>query len=498
MNEKKPWPEVLIGLMLLFALGCAVLAIHAGDKKAYHWGPRILEQSAAGDVWFVYDQELLIARPDGALRHRVSLSALGLPGPVNAIVPLPSSDGDTRMLVGVVKHPEWLIMDSKGRVIDRLKPQGIDVPFHETFHLAAAPDGRIAMSTGGDHRVLLFDTQGQFLAQTTPGLLRFANGLWYENGQWWVVDTNHRQVRVLNGATLKPESALTAPYSGGYRVPALARRSKADSGAITLSIMQNNMQHGVVMDVSQSGELLRTYHSPAKHPQPADFLWLGNELLITESDGFSLHLFDQSGGHLKTWGDKNIQSVLKEAHRERVMWGKIVLGAQAGAIVMGLLAIIAYFGWKRLQQRVPEHAQSDMHSRLGTPRLSRWEEFVASMILFWPLYLAILTMFALLKGLGPFLMGPLATFLKQLPASWLNPALFGLLISMMVALTGLVVLTARIVQKRMKQPRFEALLSARASGGSSAPKQHRRRLNPLSLRKRWSWFEAAGFSLPLT
>ena len=311
MNEKKPWPEVLIGLMLLFALGCAVLAIHAGDKKAYHWGPRILEQSAAGDVWFVYDQELLIARPDGALRHRVSLSALGLPGPVNAIVPLPSSDGDTRMLVGVVKHPEWLIMDSKGRVIDRLKPQGIDVPFHETFHLAAAPDGRIAMSTGGDHRVLLFDTQGQFLAQTTPGLLRFANGLWYENGQWWVVDTNHRQVRVLNGATLKPESALTAPYSGGYRVPALARRSKADSGAITLSIMQNNMQHGVVMDVSQSGELLRTYHSPAKHPQPADFLWLGNELLITESDGFSLHLFDQSGGHLKTWGDKNIQSVLK-------------------------------------------------------------------------------------------------------------------------------------------------------------------------------------------
>lgn len=462
MNKKKRWPEVLIGLMLLLALGCAALAIQAGNKKANHWGPRLLEQSAAGEVWFVYDQELLIAGPDGALRHRVSLSALGLPGPVNAIVPLPSPDGGIRMLVGVIKHPEWLVMDGEGKVIERLKPHGIDVPFHETFHLAAAPDGRIAMSTGGDHRVLLFDAQGQYLAQTTPGLLRFANGLWYENGQWWVVDTNHRQVRVLNGATLKPESVVAAPYSSGYRFPALARRSKVDSGTITLSIMQNDMQHGVVMDVSQSGELLRTYHSPAKHPQPADFLWLGNELLITESDGFALHLFDQSGGHLKTWGDKNIQSVLKEAHRERVIWGKILLSAQAGAIVMGLLAIIAYFGWKRLQQLVPEHAQSDIHSRLGTPSLSRWDEFVASMILFWPLYLAILAMFALLKGLGPFLMGPLTTFLKQLPASWLNPALFGLLISMTVALTGLVVLTARIVQKRMKQPRFEALLSARA------------------------------------
>ncbi|MDP1682050.1 MAG: hypothetical protein Q8L39_09790 [Burkholderiales bacterium] len=462
MNEKKRWPEILIGLMLLLALACAVLAIHAGDKKAHHWGPRILEQSAAGDVWFVYDQELLIARPDGALRHRVSLSSLGLPGPVNAIVPLPSPDGGTRMLVGVIKHPEWLVMDSEGKVIERLKPYGIDVPFHETFHLAAAPDGRIAMSTGGDHRVLLFDAQGQYLTQTTPGLLRFANGLWYENGQWWVVDTNHRQVRALNGATLKPESALTAPYSGGYRVPALARRSKTERGTITLSVMQNNMQHGMVMDINQSGELLRTYRSPAKHPQPADFLWLGNELLVTESDGFALHLFDQTGGYLKTWGDKNIQSALKQAHRERVLWGKVLLGAQVGAIVLGLLAIIAYFGWKRLQQLVPEHAQSDMRSRLGTPSLSRGDEFVASMILFWPLYLAILTMFALLKGLGPFLMGPLTTFLKQLPASWLTPALFGLLISMTVVLTGLVVLTARIVQKRMKQPRFEAVLSARA------------------------------------
>jgi len=267
-------------------------------------------------------------------------------------------------------------------------------------------------------------------------------------------------VRVLNGATLKPESALTAPYSGGYRVPALARRSKADSGTITLSIMQNDMQHGVVMDVSQSGELLRTYRSPAKHPQPADFLWLGNELLVTESDGFSLHLFDQSGGHLKTWGDKNIQSVLKEAHRERVMWGKIVLGAQAGAIVLGLLAIIAYFGWKRLQQLVPEHTQSDMHPRLGTPSLSRWDEFVAYMALFWPLYLAILPLFALLESLDS-LMLPLTAFLKQLPASWLIPVLGGLLIAMTVILTGLVVLSARIMQKRMKQPRFEAVLATR-------------------------------------
>ena len=465
MNAKKRWPEVLIGLMLVLALGCAALAIHAGAQKANHWGPRILEQSAAGDVWFVYDQTLLIARPDGVLRHRVSLAALSLPGPVNAIVPLPSPDGSTRMLVGVIKHPEWLVMNGEGKIIERLSPTGVDVPFHETFHLAAAPDGRIAMSTGGDHRVLLFDVRGKYLAQTAPGLLRFANGLWYENAQWWVVDTNHRQVRILNGATLKPESTVATPYAGGNRFPSLARRSKVERGAITLSVMKNNMQHGLVMDINQSGELLRTYRTPTKRPQPADFLWLENELLVTESDGFALHLFDQSGGFLKTWGDKNIQSALQEAYREQVLWGELLLGAQVGAVSLGLLAIFAYFWWKRLQQRLPEHNQSNMRPGLGTPSVSRWEELVATLLLFWPFYLTILLLIVLLEILGPRMrvfIGLLTAALQQLPTAWLMPVLSGLLIAITVAAMGLVVLTIRIVHKRMKQPRFEAVLSARA------------------------------------
>ena len=461
MSGKKRWPDILIGLMLLLALGCAALAIVAGDKKARQWGPRILEQSAIGDVWFVYNQELLIARPDGTLLHRVSLSALKLPGPVNAIVPLASRDGEARMLVGVIKHPEWLIMNSEGVVIERLKPHGSDVPFNETFHLAAAPDGRIAMSTGGDHRVLLFDAQGKFLEQTTPGLLRFANGLWYENGQWWVVNTNHRQDRILNGTTLKPELVLTVPYSGGYKIPALGRRSKAERDTITLSVMRNDMQHGIVVDINRSGELVRTYRSPAKHPQPADFLWLGNELLVTENDGFALHLFDQGGGHLKTWGDNNIQSALKQAHRERLLWGSVLLSAQAGSIILGLVAIIAYFGWKQFQQHVPELAQSDSRLQLTTPSLSRWDEFIAYIILFWPLYLAMLPLLALLWGLD-LLVIPLATFLKQLSASWLIPVLGASLVLIAVALTGLVVFTVRFMQQRMNLPRFEAALAARA------------------------------------
>lgn len=465
MNKKKRWPEVLIGVTLVLVLGFAALAIHAGAQKANHWGPRILENSAAGDVWFVYDQTLLIARPDGQLLHRISLAALSLPGPVNAVVPLPSTDGSARMLVGVINHPEWLIMNGEGKVIERLSPAGVDVPFHETFHLAAAPDGSIAMSTGGDHRVLLFNAQGKYLAQTTPGLLRFANGLWYENEQWWVVDTNHRQVRILNGTTLKLESAVAAPYVGGYTFPSLARRSKVERGTITLSVMKNNMQHGLVMDIDQSGKLLRTYRTPAKRPQPADFLWLENELLVTESDGFALHLFDKSGGHLKTWGDKNIQSALSEAYGERLLWGKILLGAQVSAVSLGLLAIFSYFWWQHLQQRLPECSQSDMRSRLGTPSLSRWTTLIMTLLLFWPLCLAILSLIVLLEILGPRMpvfIGPLAAALRQLPSAWLMPVLGGLVLAITAAGMGLVVLTTKTVHKRMKQPRFEAVLSARA------------------------------------
>lgn len=460
MNNKRR-AEVLIGLILLLAMGCAALAFYAGDRKARHWGPRMLEQAASGEVWLVLDRDLFIASPAGVLRRQVPLADLNLPGPVNAIAPLPAPEGETRMLVGVIKSPEWLVMDGDGQVVERIVPSGVDVPFYETFHLAAAPDGRIAMGTGGDHRVLLFDARGKYLAQSEPGLFRFANGLWYENGQWWVVDTNHHRVSSLNGETLKLESSVPVPAVGGAYWPSLARRGKGVADSITVSVMRNGMQYGVVLDMSSSGKLLHEYRSQADNPQPTDFIWLDKHLLIAESDDYSLQLFDQGGKHLGSWGDANIIAALKDARGQRRLWSKVLLGAQAGAFVLGVLGVIGYFAWKRREESVPGTLPDDVFPRLATPWLSKKDELLEGFKLFWPLILLILGIAVIPQVLFLMVLHFAGGLKAAIHSTWFMPALVVVGVAFVAVIFWIAISASKIMRRRVHAPRFEAVLSSR-------------------------------------
>lgn len=456
MNHKR-WPEMVIGLMLLLSMGCAGLALYAGDRKAEHWGPRMLERAPSGEVWLVLDRELLIASPAGALRRRVPLSEM--PGPVNALVALPGDENQIRMLTGAINLPAWLVMDGDGQVVERITPSGTDVPFYETFHLAAAPDGRIAMGTGGDHRVLLFDAKGKYLAQSEPGAFRFANGLWFENGQWWVVDTNHRQIRILNGETLKAEASVPVPAVDGARWPSLARRGK--DGAITVTEMRTEMQYGVVFDMSGSGQVLRQFRSQAENPQPMDILWLDEQLLMADSDDFSLQLFDKKGRFLKRWGDDAISAALRTARDDSLWWSRTLLGAQTGAAILGLLALIGYFNWKRRAESVPEDSGDRAFRRLGTPCLSEKDAVVEQLKLFLPLILLVSGVVIFSQALILFA-APLAGGLKaMINASWFVPALWAGRVIFIAVIAWIAFSMYKLMRQRMQEPRFEAALSSR-------------------------------------
>lgn len=460
MNSKR-LAEMLVGLILLLAIGCAALAIYAGDRKAHHWGPRILEQAQSGEVWLVIDQDLFIASPDGVMRRHVPLAALNLPGPVNAIVPLPDGEGQARMLIGVINLPQWLVMDGDGRVVDRITPSGVDMPFSETFHLAVSPDGRIAMSSGGDHSVLLFDARGKFLARSESGLFRFANGLWFESGQWFVVDTNHHQVRRLNGETMKPEDIVPVPALGSAYWPALARRGKGGEDSITVSEMQNGMQYGSILEMSSSGKLLHEYRSQAAAPQPTDFLWLEERLLMADSDDFSLQIFDKGGKHLGSWGDAQIVGALGETHGQRRWWSNILLAAQAGALVLGMLAITGYFSWKRREAVVPAIPRDEERTCLGTPCVGKKDEFLGKIRLFWPLLLLI----AGIVMIPQILILSLVIFAGGLKAAlavpWVATAFLAAGVLLAVLLVWLAFTANKVMRKRVHEPRFEAVLSSR-------------------------------------
>lgn len=448
-------PEILIALMLLASMVFAGLAIHAGERRAQSWGPRALALAPDGNVWLINDRQLLIAAADGTLKRQVDLAQMGLPGPVNSLAPLPNGGDGIRMLAGVIDSPEWLVLDGEGRVADRFRPQGAGDAIHHTFHLGTAADGRIAMATSGDHRVLLFDPKGQRLAESPAGLFRYANGIWHEDDAWWVVDTNHGKVQKLNGQSLASEGSIRVPSVGSARFPALARRSPA--GAITLTEMHNDMTRGVVIDVSPDGTLLREYRSRAEAPEPVDLLWLGNELLLIDRDDYSLQLFDAEGSFLRNWGGTELNEVVRASHAERRHWSNILLGGQIGAAVFGLLALLGYAWWK--QRRTPADRAEAALSTLATPSLAGKEELLGQLRLFWPVGVAMLLLVGVMEVIKR-MTAPLAGFLKPAIEPQWTIIMFAL-VAPLVVLIPIMLLLVRWLAEKTRLPEHESLLSTR-------------------------------------
>lgn len=454
MNKSR-LPEALIAIALLLAVACAGLAIHAGERRAQSWGPRALAQASDGSVWLIVDRQLLIAGPDGELRQQVDLARLGLAGPVNSLAPLPNGDEGTRVLAGVIDSPEWLILDGEGRVAGRYRAEGAGAAIHHTFHLGIAAGGTVAMATSGDHRVLLFDARGKRLAESPAGLFRYANGLWHEDGTWWVVDTNHGKMQRLDERTLHPKASVSVPPIGAARFPALARRSP--SGAITLTEMRNDMTKGVVIDIATDGTLLREYPLPVPDPEPVDVLWLGSTLLVAERSDYSLPLFDADGNYLRNWGDDQIADVMTASLAERQHWSALLLQAQVGTVALGILAILGYFVLK--QRAAPGVQGETCASTLATPSLNGKDELRSQFRLLWPTAVTVLLLVGFTKA-AKWLASPLADLLKpSIEPAWtiFTFAVFAPLLLMV----PLMLLLGRWLAEKTRLPEFEALLSSR-------------------------------------
>lgn len=455
MNRSR-WPEVVIVLLLLATMACAALAIHAGSRRTDSLGPRLLEPAPDGSVWLTVDQELLIVSAQGEIQRRVDLRSLGLPGPLNALTPLPpGADGGMRMLAGVIGLSEWLVLDGHGRVVSRVKPESIGLAYRETFHLAAAGDGRIAMATSGDHRVLLFDEYGKRIAESPVGLFRFANGLWYEDGRWWVVDTNHGKLRALNGDTLAEETFIPVPETAGARFPALVRRGPA--GVVTVSVLRNGMDKGVVVDLTAQGDLLRHYPSRAEDSEPVAFAWLGDTLLLADRSNYSLQRFDTAGRYLGTWGGDEVVGVLALSRAERQRWAGILLSAQVAAGAFGLLAIVAYAFWK--MRPAPVERRTAVLARLATPSLHGKAVLLDGIRLYWPLLVAVIVLQLLIE---PF--HSIATALLAILKPLIAPPVAVMLPAVLFLVPGIALFywLGHRIGLRARLPEFEALLSVRA------------------------------------
>lgn len=450
--------EILVALLLALAIACAALAILAGNRRADHWGPRVLAVATDGNVWLMVDQELVIADTDGRLRQRIDLGKLDLPGPVNSLAPLPAVAGRPRMLAGVIGLPAWLVLDEYGQVTGRITPDAIDGDYTETFQLASSDDGRIAMAASGAHRVHTFDGNGHRLAESAAGLFRFANGLWHEGEQWWVVDTNHSRILALDDTTLAEQRRIAVPSVAAAAFPALARRNP--TGDITVSLLHNGMDSGVVVDIDEQGNLLRRYALQAEDPKPVDFIWLADGLVVAERDGFALQLLASDGSYRRAWGDAGVTAVLDDARAQRRYWSRVLTAAQAAAGFFVFAGLLMYALWK--QRRTASGAAAEAATAaLATPSMPAVAEQLARLRVTWPALLPLLVvlgMFYLLTRQPDWLkalLGGLGGSVWRLPVT----VLVGLIPLAMVMVGG--AWTGRRLAEIMHRPEHEAIFSAR-------------------------------------
>lgn len=353
-------------LLLVLGLVAAGWAIHAGSVAPTYFGPRLMSLDGAGRLWLVVDHQLFITDQAGRVIKQLDLSSVDGGMPVNGLVPLPSSRDKPRMLVAAIGQPQWWGMED-AEIVERYTPEGAGQALSEAFHVMSAPDGRIALATGGDHRLLLFDRQGRSLATSAPGTFRFANGgefvaAYGARGAWLVSDTNRQRLLLLDADSLDIERIID--LAGGWL--SMARKGPV-ADRYTVVLMDGDMDTGRVVEVDDQGSQVNSYPL-ARGAKPRGLIWIEETLLVADAASYTFQAFSMHGAPLGEWGSAELRGILARQHDEAEAWRNARLAGQVVAVLALLAALAVFFSARRI--RPDEGAAPALNlSYLGTPTI---------------------------------------------------------------------------------------------------------------------------------
>lgn len=340
-----------INAIAVFLLACAIasayLSFRAGEEASSPHGPQAL--AVVGErVWIADGESLLAVDREGHVLQEYPFTGLGVEsvGSINAV-------DDRRMLVASRGSLTLRLLDGDARLLRTIPlrfPGGLERQQNHTLWLASTPvdsEGhfRIAVATGGNHAVALFDDQGHFLARTRDGLYRYTNGIWYADGSWWTTDTNRYTLRrlALNALEQTEQIQLGADHTQRYLGAAIASRgasSKLGQPLGTLFRLQNDMSIGRVVDVFPDGREIE-YPLPPD-AEPMDMVWLGNKLLVAEGQSTTILRFDATRRPLGEFGDFSLRQRFQKMAEQRTaaeQWHMTWLYGAGASLVVALFFV---------------------------------------------------------------------------------------------------------------------------------------------------------------
>ena len=231
------------------AIALIAYSLASGMQASAITGPEALGVTPQGEVWIGVDKQLWRASPEGHLLHADEARDLGLSGPPSGLARHP----DGHMVATVRDDPALYVLDpATAHVVRTIKPgwpADLKTKGQDAINVAFAPDGRIAIATGGGHTVALFDATGAFLARTAPDTYRFTNGLWWHGNDLWTTDTNRFALRRLDGSTMAVQQSVALPDGDPAPFLGPARAASPEDPTAALIRYRNGMISGRVVIV---------------------------------------------------------------------------------------------------------------------------------------------------------------------------------------------------------------------------------------------------------
>jgi hypothetical protein len=440
----------IAGLVLAIAL--IALSLVTGMHSTAITGPQAVGVTPRGEVWIGVDKDLWRVSAQGRFLEAVPVGDLGLPGPPSNLVRRP----DGRMVATVRDDPALYALDpATAHVVGALVPRWPDdlkAKGKDAINVAFAPDGRIAIATGGGHTVALFDADGAFQARTAPGTYRFTNGLWWSGDAWWTTDTNRLALRRLDARTLAVVQSVELSDDDPARYLGPAKALGPDDPTVAMIRFRGGMIVGRVVLVQPDGR-----ETPLAAPtgfEPTDLDWNGRELLATDGAAMAVHRWSADGAALSDFGDDAFaQRMAQVTARRAQLWRWHTLGLRAAIPVFAVAFLLALLAKRREEAAAPASARLDL-ARLGTPRPGTAATLGLSLRLLWPLLV-------LLAGSQLPRWSPARQWMASAMPHGLGPGV-AVVAGVAIAWALCAVVMARAIQRKSRLPEFEPIMNGTA------------------------------------
>lgn len=455
--------KTLAIVLLALAMASVGWAFLSSNKRLKIQGPSALAVLPDQSVWVSVEDALWHLDSNGKRLAIVDGATLDVGGLIGNLVVHPNG----QLVASVRDDPTLYFLDSAtAKIRSRLIPQWpSDLRQHGSraityvFH----PDGRVAVSTGGGHAVAVFDTSGQLLARSKPGLYEFTNGLWWAGDSLWTTNTNGMALLQLDGRTLELKSRVQLlQHQNGWKYLGMAVAShgttpsaaEQDAPLVTLVRFANGMVEGHATDVFSNG--MQSDYPISATVEPRDVKWNGDELLMVDGASYAIKRYSNARTSLPDFGDEQVRTELAASLLRRNSLQMQYNAGLVGAMVLFFMGFAAALGAQRLEKKQALVALGVDLSQLGAPRLSRLALQTVFVRVFW-LPFAVFGVVALLSiGLRRFPVIAKATGVPVLPG------VVALFLTAFVLLLTAFFLLHRSFRRGMADPDAEAVFNYQA------------------------------------